>query len=126
MHRDRGAERGVKESTGLRLGSQVPNTSLRADCGGPEHSAIYGGEELAALFTGGDAEGVSQFAEFVRTDVQKIVFEESTLKVTVSLGVAVAPNDGREPDELVKKADARLYLAKHDGRNCVVTTDGKA
>jgi hypothetical protein len=40
VHRDRGAERGVEESTGSRLGSNVPNTSVRADCGGPEHSAI--------------------------------------------------------------------------------------
>src|SRR6266851_8437746 len=46
VHRDRGAERGVEESTGSRLGSNVPNTSLRADCGGPEHSAIAGTREV--------------------------------------------------------------------------------
>src|SRR5215470_470007 len=46
VHRDKGAERGVEESTGSRLGSNVPNTSLSADCGGPEHSAIADTREV--------------------------------------------------------------------------------
>jgi diguanylate cyclase (GGDEF)-like protein len=93
----------------------------------PENASPYryGGEELAALFTGGDAEGAGGFAESVRTDVQNLVFEQATLKVTVSLGVAGVPNDGKEPEELVKKADARLYRAKREGRNRVIATDGK-
>jgi len=93
----------------------------------PENASPYryGGEEMAALFTGGDAEGAGRFAESVRTDVQNLVFEQATLNVTVSLGVAGAPNDGKEPEELVKKADARLYRAKREGRNRVIATDGK-
>jgi diguanylate cyclase (GGDEF)-like protein len=93
----------------------------------PENASPYryGGEELVTLFTGTGAEAATKFAESVRTDVQNLVFEQSTLKVTVSLGVATAPHDGREPEGLIKKADTRLYRAKGEGRNCVVSIDGK-
>ncbi len=83
----------------------------------------YGGEELAVIITGADAQSAAQFAEAVRADVEKLSFEEPSLKVTVSLGVAVAPSDGNRTEELVGKADARLYRAKHGGRNCVRTAD---
>lgn len=33
-----------------------------------------------------------------------------------SIGIAVAPNDGTEPDSLIKNADMALYKAKGDGR----------
>jgi predicted signal transduction protein with EAL and GGDEF domain len=36
--------------------------------------------------------------------------------IDTSIGIAVAPNDGVEPDELLKNADMALYGAKADGR----------
>jgi predicted signal transduction protein with EAL and GGDEF domain len=38
------------------------------------------------------------------------------LVVGVSIGISLAPEDGRNPDELLKKADLALYRAKADGR----------
>ena len=38
---------------------------------------------------------------------------------TVSVGVAVAPADGTNPERLLKSADLALYKAKADGRNCI-------
>lgn len=83
----------------------------------------YGGEELAVIITGADERSAARFAESVRADVEKLSFDDPTLKITLSLGVAVAPGDGKRAEELVKKADARLYRAKHEGRNCVRTAD---
>jgi diguanylate cyclase (GGDEF)-like protein len=37
--------------------------------------------------------------------------------VGASLGVAMAPRDGKEPEELMKRADLALYRAKSEGRN---------
>ena len=34
-----------------------------------------------------------------------------------SIGIAIAPGDGMDPDLLLKSADIALYRAKHDGRN---------
>ena len=37
--------------------------------------------------------------------------------VGVSIGIAIAPDDGTDPDTLLKSADIALYQAKSDGRN---------
>ena len=42
-----------------------------------------------------------------------------TLKVTVSIGVAVYPHDGTTSTDLVARADAALYFAKKNGKNQV-------
>lgn len=80
----------------------------------------YGGEELSAILTGTDSAGLMDFAERVRVEVEKLSFEEAQeLRVTISVGIAVAPQDGNKPEELLKNADAALYNAKHEGRNRV-------
>jgi diguanylate cyclase (GGDEF)-like protein len=48
------------------------------------------------------------------------VFDGARLGVTVSVGVAVWPEDGRDPAALVAAADRALYAAKEAGRNRVV------
>jgi diguanylate cyclase (GGDEF)-like protein len=42
-----------------------------------------------------------------------------TLRVTVSIGVAVYPHDGATTTDLVARADAALYFAKKNGKNQV-------
>jgi diguanylate cyclase (GGDEF)-like protein len=80
----------------------------------------YGGEELAAIFVGARGKSLIDFAESVRRGVENLSFENtSRLKVTISLGVALAPQDGTTPNELLRNADDALYRAKHEGRNCV-------
>jgi diguanylate cyclase (GGDEF)-like protein len=46
-------------------------------------------------------------------------FRENTIASTVSIGVALAPTDGNDPERLLKSADLALYKCKTDGRNCV-------
>jgi diguanylate cyclase (GGDEF)-like protein len=38
------------------------------------------------------------------------------IDIGTSVGIAIAPNDGANPDQLLKSADMALYLAKSDGR----------
>jgi diguanylate cyclase (GGDEF)-like protein len=41
------------------------------------------------------------------------------VNLTVSLGISTFPEDGRNEDDLLKKADEALYNAKDLGRNSV-------
>ena len=48
---------------------------------------------------------------------QPMTIEQHTFFVTASIGVAVYPGDGMEPDQLLKHADIAMYRAKESGRN---------
>jgi predicted signal transduction protein with EAL and GGDEF domain len=45
--------------------------------------------------------------------------EQTAIVATVSVGVALAPADGTNPERLLKSADLALYRAKAEGRNCI-------
>ena len=46
-------------------------------------------------------------------------FREQSIIATVSVGVTLAPEDGHDPERLLKCADLALYRAKADGRHCI-------
>ena len=48
---------------------------------------------------------------------QPILLEGHELVVTPSIGIALMPQDGRDPDTLLKNADRAMYAAKEGGRN---------
>jgi diguanylate cyclase (GGDEF)-like protein len=88
----------------------------------------FGGEEFAVLLASTDRAGAEHLAEKVRGEIERgrLVFDGARLGVTVSVGVAVWPDDGREPSALVTAADRALYAAKESGRNRVVMAAGLA
>jgi diguanylate cyclase (GGDEF)-like protein len=75
--------------------------------------ARYGGEEFIAMFPETPAEYAVLTAERLRVAV-----EQST--VTVSIGVAELPTDGKDMRTVIDQADVRLYEAKKAGRNRVI------
>ena len=84
--------------------------------------ARYGGEEFACLLPDTDLPGAIMVARHLGQLVQDLNIEhaESSVAsiVTVSLGVATRPPDAvRDPAQLLREADAQLYLAKSGGRN---------
>jgi diguanylate cyclase (GGDEF)-like protein len=82
-------------------------------------AARYGGEEFAIVLESTDREGARQLAERIRTEVQKQVFQspKGPFSITLSLGIAVYPDDGRDVKTLIDHSDQALYHAKHNGRN---------
>lgn len=84
--------------------------------------ARWGGEEFVLLCSGVDEHGGASLAEKIRGRIAEHVFDKanSPLKVTVSIGVAIA-HPGETFEETCKRADQSLYAAKNQGRNCVVS-----
>ncbi len=82
----------------------------------------YGGEEfLVILPNTGQAEGLAA-AERIRQAVEKKTITSAAGAplpgITISIGLAVNQPDST-PQTLIAAADAQLYRAKEDGRNCV-------
>ncbi len=75
----------------------------------------YGGDEFAVLLAGADRGAARRIAARVRSAVLAATAGQQP-RVGASLGLAVFPEDGSRPDELVAVADGALYLAKPSAR----------
>ncbi|AZO82434.1 GGDEF domain-containing protein [Stutzerimonas stutzeri] len=85
--------------------------------------ARVGGEEFMILLPQTSLEGAHEIAERLRSTVANSSFhglQRSTV-VTVSIGVSQSGRDGDTIEAILRTADQRLYHAKHQGRNRVVT-----
>jgi diguanylate cyclase (GGDEF)-like protein len=79
----------------------------------------FGGEEFCVVVPQIGRQGAVAFARRLLNEVAKGSGAQKI--VTLSGGVSTFPKDGKSPLELIKKADARLYKAKREGRNRVCT-----
>ena len=85
----------------------------------------YGGEEFCLVLPQMDYYGAQQRAEAIREGAARLDVKSDGRvlgPVTLSLGVALFPEDGGDLESLVRAADAALYEAKKTGRNRVVMT----
>ena len=80
--------------------------------------ARLGGDEFAVVQSGlTDLAGATKLAErVVEAMAAPFDLQGHQVMIGASVGVAVAPSDGDDADELLKKADMALYRAKADGR----------
>lgn len=85
--------------------------------------ARYGGEEFAIILPEIDHENAAQFAEKIRRLIEKAVFkfEETEIPVTISIGVAEYGTAQGTVSDFIKMSDDKLYEAKMQGRNRVVS-----
>ncbi|MEN9544426.1 MAG: hypothetical protein RLZZ598_1259, partial [Pseudomonadota bacterium] len=83
-----------------------------------DHVARFGGDEFMVLVTGThDVVVAEQVAAKLLTAIEApITVGGRTISVSPSIGVALFPQDGRTPAELIQHADAAMYLAKARGR----------
>jgi diguanylate cyclase (GGDEF)-like protein len=92
-----------------RLRKSVRETDILARLGGDEFAVVQTGlnrPEEVGLLAGRIVEGLSEPYEI---DGHEVV-------VGTSIGIAIAPGDGTDPDQLLKNADMALYRAKAEGR----------
>lgn len=87
-------------------------------------AARYGGEEFCLVLPETNLTHAAEVAERIRKRIEgcKFTGNLARLKLTVSLGVASASGRSEQPeDDLIRRADEALYLAKNNGRNRVET-----
>jgi diguanylate cyclase (GGDEF)-like protein len=94
--------------------------SIRETVRAVDFPARYGGEEFAVVLPQVDAPTLERIAERIRANIEALPAPADGTTVTVSIGGAVFAADGRNAEELFRKADERLYEAKHAGRNRVI------
>ena len=103
----------------LRVFAHLLASSIRE----PDLAARYGGEEFAVYLSGAGAAEAAEVAERIRERTETTIIPLApgkTGRLTVSIGYAIAPDDGDERVLLLKAADDALYRAKLAGRNRVV------
>ncbi|MBI1922673.1 diguanylate cyclase [Candidatus Poribacteria bacterium] len=88
---------------------------------GNDLAVRYGGDEFVVLLLETAKDKAIRFAERCVRLIREYSFdkENPNNKITVSAGIATAPEDATSPEELMDKADKALYMAKQAGRNQV-------
>jgi diguanylate cyclase (GGDEF)-like protein len=79
----------------------------------------YGGEEFLVLLPGSDTPCAVVVAEKIRSAVERIQIPTITETISISIGVAVMPDNAVDAETLSQAADRALYAAKKAGRNRV-------
>ncbi|GLK67118.1 GGDEF domain-containing protein [Hansschlegelia plantiphila] len=115
----------INDSHGHGAGDRLLNMAaerlrrlLRTD----DVAARIGGDEFVVLVHGLDRTQAPAFAERLIHSLSAVYQLEPnvTVRIGVSVGVALAPDHGDELSELLDAADAALYRAKTSGKNCCV------
>jgi diguanylate cyclase (GGDEF)-like protein len=81
--------------------------------------ARYGGEEFVLLLPEADKEEAYTVSERLRQKLEELYVEEIP-KITISLGIASYPQDAKDMESLIRRADTAMYAAKQSGRNRVM------
>ena len=104
-------------------------TALKSCARGEDIVCRYGGEEFIVILPGASLEVARQRAMQISETVKRLRVEyhgQTLGPVTVSLGVSAHPEHSDSHSELIRMADAALYKAKRQGRDCVVVADQEA
>jgi two-component system cell cycle response regulator len=121
----------VNDTHGHHVGDEVLREVARFIQGSLRLEDIFsrfGGEEFVVLMRDTDIEQAEQVAERLRCGIADltIVSGELELKVTISVGIATTSATCASSMDLFSLADRRLYVAKNEGRNRVISRDDHA
>ncbi len=105
---------------GDRLLEQVARRIEQA-VGEPAVVSRFGGDEfLVVTPLIGAATEARPFAKAVLATLERpFVVDGHELHIAASVGISLFPEDGRTPDELIRRADAAMYAAKREGHEAL-------
>jgi diguanylate cyclase (GGDEF)-like protein len=93
-----------------RLQASARSADLVARLGGDEFAIVQARAEQPFSATALATRLIAEIAKPFEIDGNQVV-------IGACVGISIAPNDGDEPDKLLKSADMALYRAKSDGRD---------
>ena len=111
----------VNDSRGHLIGDRLlteVSKRIRSSIREADLAARLGGDEFAIVLNGNCSsdETAALAARLVKMVGEPYQFEEETVSIGVSIGIAMAPINGIRPDQLLRNADLALYRAKAEGR----------
>lgn len=94
---------------------------MKKSMAGKGFVARWGGEEFLLVYTGCDMETTLTYLEMLVEAIREMCVEygDKVIKITISIGVATG--NGDSVDKVLCTADNRLYHAKKEGRDRVVS-----
>jgi diguanylate cyclase (GGDEF)-like protein/PAS domain S-box-containing protein len=112
----------VNDSLGHKAGDRLLNIvaeRLRHVVREADTVARIGGDEFVVVMRDTDESNVTTAAidRLVQTVVNPVIIEGHEFVLTCSIGIAIYPDNGEDPEKLIEYADAAMYNAKNRGRN---------
>lgn len=94
---------------------------MKKNMAGKGFAARWGGEEFLLVYTGCDMETTLTYLEMLVEAIRemRVEYDDKAIKITISIGVATG--NGDSVDKVLCTADNRLYHAKKEGRDRVVS-----
>jgi len=114
--------KGINDSMGHKVGDELLKevaTRLQNEIRQTDTLARLGGDEFSIILNQIDNNDsiVEVTQNLLKIMNNPVELRDQSFYVTLSIGVAIYPEDGNTPEELLKNADAAMYHAKDDGRN---------
>ena len=112
----------VNDSLGHKAGDtllKVMGERLKSAMRDTDTVARLGGDEFVLILPRPSGSGLSTstMRRIMEVVAQPLMIEGQPFSLSCSIGVAVYPGDGTEPDTLLERADIAMYRAKETGRN---------
>ena len=111
----------INDTFGHAVGDQILQEAarrLRLTVRPQDVIARLGGDEFALVLSPADPQRVAEMARTILDALnQPYGVKRLPIRIGASIGIAVAPLAGRDPDILLRNADLALYEAKKEGRN---------
>jgi len=92
---------------------------IQKSCRKTDFVARYGGEEIVVVLPNTASADAARIGEEIREIIEKQTKNRLGVAITVSVGVATFPEDGKSLAMIIERADQALYQAKKAGRNRV-------
>ena len=111
----------INDTYGIQLGDEIIDILfdvLSQSIKPEDRISRFGGDEFIILYHFTDIKQVDQFAQHILlTSTAKVNEIQQDLKLSVSMGYSIFPDDGEEYEDLMRKSDIALFHMKNNGKS---------